>query len=146
MPSPIRLIRRWTRKNPTAGASTPTTAPAANARRMKSASKMDMRGVVPGAGERRGCAVEDDRAADEHEPLDEALDGAELVRHEQDRHAKVAVQVLEQLREGLLSVDVHSRCGFVQHDQVRAGRKRLRDERTLLLPARQRRERSIRPV
>src|SRR5207247_1945692 len=38
MPSPIRLSSRWTRKKPTVGASTPTTAPAANARRMNTRS------------------------------------------------------------------------------------------------------------
>src|SRR2546423_14063738 len=84
IPSPIRLIRRWTRKNPTAGASTPTIAPVAKARRMKSASKMDMRRVVPRGRERARVAVEDDLAAHQHEPLDEALDGAELVGDEQD--------------------------------------------------------------
>src|SRR5919198_1209979 len=79
IPSPIRLMPRWTRKKPTAGASSPTTAPAANAKRMKSTSRMDMRGVGPVAGERRGGTIEDDPAAHEDEPLDELLDGSELV-------------------------------------------------------------------
>src|ERR671939_459082 len=102
MPSPIRLIRRWTRKNPTAGASRPTIAPAAKARRMKSASKMDMRGVVPGAGQQVRVAVED-------EPLDEALHGPELVRDEQDRHPQRVVQLGEQVGKRVLGVDVHAR-------------------------------------
>src|SRR6266540_1526760 len=135
MPSPIRLIRRWTRKNPTAGASTPTTAPVANASRMKSASKMDMGGVVPRSGEACRVAVEDDLAAHEHEPLDEALDGAELVRDEQDRHCEVAVELCEQLRERLLRVDVDACCRLVEHEEVGLGGERLGDQRTLLLPA-----------
>src|SRR5215218_5445544 len=140
MPSPIRLIRRWTRKNPTAGASTPTTAPVANASRMKSASKMDMRRVVPRSREARRVAVEDDLAAHEHEPLDEALDGAELVRDEQDRHREVAVELCEQFRERLLRVDVDA-CGrLVEHEQVRLGGERLGDQRTLLLAAGEPRE------
>src|SRR4029078_9586703 len=73
IPSPIRLICRWTRKNPTAGASTPTTAPVAKAMRMKSASKMKMGRVVPVGGKLGGRAVEDDPAADEYHSLDEAL-------------------------------------------------------------------------
>src|ERR671938_468914 len=61
MPSPIRLIRRWTRKKPTAGASTPTTAPVANASRMNSDSSMDVRGVVPDPWELAGRPVEDEQ-------------------------------------------------------------------------------------
>src|SRR5918996_6146680 len=79
MPSPIRLMPRCTTKNPTAGASSPITAPAAKARRMNSESNMDVRRVVPEAWEVDGRSVEDDRAAHEEEPLDVALDGAELV-------------------------------------------------------------------
>ena len=79
IPSPIRLSCRWTRKKPTAGASSPTIAPAAKASRMNSSSSMDVRRVVPDAGEALGRAVEHDPAADEDEPLDEALDRSELV-------------------------------------------------------------------
>src|SRR4051812_40120485 len=111
------------------------TAPAANASRMKSASRMDMRRVVPGGRERDGRAVEDDAAADEHEPLDEALDGAELVRDEQDRDVEVAVEPVEQRRERLLRADVDA-CGrLVEDDQLGLRRERLRDERTLPLTA-----------
>src|SRR5688572_30906268 len=102
MPSPIRLMRRWTRKNPTAGASTPITAPAAKASRMNSESNMDVRGVVPDAGKVPRPAVEDDRAADEHESLDVALDRAELVRDVEDRRSELSVQACEQRRERLL--------------------------------------------
>ena len=84
MPSPIRLSCRWTRKKPTAGASRPTIAPAANASRMNSRSSMGVGGVVPDAREVLRRAVEDDAAADEHEPLDEALDRSELVRDVED--------------------------------------------------------------
>src|SRR5215475_6234686 len=106
MPSPIRLSRRWTRKNPTAGASSPTIAPAANASRMNSLSNMDVRRVVPRGWKRARAAVEDDRPAHQDEAVDERLDGAELVRDEQDRDAEVAVQLTEQLRQRLLRVDV----------------------------------------
>src|SRR5436190_17667373 len=98
MPSPIRLSSRCTRKKPTVGASTPTIAPAANASRMNSRSSMHVRGVVPDAGERRRRAVEDDPLAHEHEPLDDVLDRAELVRDVEDRDGELAVQPLEQLR------------------------------------------------
>src|SRR6187200_3395062 len=88
IPSPMRLICRWTRKNPTAGASTPTTAPVANAIRMKSASRMNMGRVVPVGRELGGRAVEDDPATDEDHALDEALDRPELVRDVEDRDAE----------------------------------------------------------
>src|SRR6185436_20275579 len=79
IPSPIRLIRRWTRKKPTAGARIPTTAPVAKATRMKSASRMDMGGVVPVRGQVGRPPVEDDAASHEDDPLGELLHGAELV-------------------------------------------------------------------
>src|SRR5438270_9223886 len=81
IPSPIRLSRRWTRKNPTAGASNPTTMPAPNASRMNSRCSMDVGGVVPDAGQVGRRPVEDEALANQHDPLDEVLDGAELVRH-----------------------------------------------------------------
>src|SRR4029453_1039611 len=84
IPSPIRLMRRWTRKKPTAGAIRPITMPAAKARRMNSSSNMGMRGVVPQLGQGRRVAVEDNRSPHEREPLDVALDGAELVGDVQD--------------------------------------------------------------
>src|SRR4051812_34748685 len=102
----MRLSRRWTRKKPTAGASSPTIAPAANASRMNSVSNMGVRGVVPRRRERAWPAVEDDRPTDENEPVDERLDRAELVRDEQDRHTEVAVQLAEQPGQRLLRVDV----------------------------------------
>src|ERR687896_353426 len=57
----MRLSCRWTRKKPTAGASTPTIAPAAKARRMNSESNMDVRGVVPDAGQLTRRVVEDEQ-------------------------------------------------------------------------------------
>src|SRR6185436_5566951 len=79
IPSPIRLIRRWTRKKPTAGASTPTTAPAPNASRMNSWSSMKVGGVVPEVGQVGGAAVKGDPAPDEQQPLGDVLDRTELV-------------------------------------------------------------------
>src|SRR4029453_15858056 len=79
MPSPTSDWRRWTRKKPTAGASTPTTAPAPKARRMNSLWNMDVPRVVPEAGQLVRRAVEDDRPAHEDEALDVVLDGSELV-------------------------------------------------------------------
>src|SRR5690349_16469527 len=137
MPSPIRLSRRWTRKKPTAGASSPTIAPAANASRMNSLSNMDVRGVVPAVRQGARAAVEDDRPPDEDEPVDERLDGAELVRDQQDRHAEVAVQLAEEPRKRLLRVDVDARRRLVEHEQLRPRRQRLGHERALLLAARE---------
>src|SRR5207248_6019343 len=136
IPSPIKLICRWTRKKPTTGASKPTIAPAANARRMNSNSNMDVRGVVPDAGERRRRSVEDDAAADEHEPADDVLDRAELVRDVQDRHAELVVQPRQQAGKGLLCLDVHAGGRLVERKQLRARDERLGDERTLLLATR----------
>src|SRR5919204_3804350 len=102
----MRLSRRWTRKKPTAGARSPTTMPAPNASRMNSRSSMDVGGVVPDTGQVSWGPVEDDLLAHEHDPLDEVLDGAELVRDVQDRHAELAVQPLEQRSERLLRLDV----------------------------------------
>src|ERR671922_1449491 len=116
MPSPIRLMRRCTRKNPTAGARRPTIAPAAKARSMKSASRMDMRGVVPGIRKVGGRPVVEDPATDEHEPLDEGFDRAELVRDVDDRRAELLVQLAEEGGERLLRVGVDPGGGLVQHE------------------------------
>src|SRR5665809_114314 len=99
MPSPTSDWRRWTRKNPTAGARTPTTAPAPSASRMNSDSSMGVRRVVPDPRQRLRRTVENDRAPDEHQTLDEVLDGAELVRDVEDRRAELRVQVREESRE-----------------------------------------------
>jgi hypothetical protein len=101
MPSPIRLICRCTRKKPTGGASTPTIAPGRERQphelEVKHASATG-RATRPGArtgGRRRRSA------AHEHEPLDDVLDRAELVRDVDDRDAELAVRLLEQHGEGL---------------------------------------------
>ena len=54
--------------------------------------------VVPERGELGGRAVEDDPAADEDEPRDDVLDGAELVRDVEDRDAELGAQLGEQQR------------------------------------------------
>src|SRR5215211_8103337 len=130
-------MRRCTRKNPTAGASSPTTAPVAKASRMKSASRMDMRRVVPGRRKRRRRPVEGDAAANEDEPLDIALDRSELVRDVEDGRAQVGVELLEQGGEGLLGVRVYARRGLVENEEVRLPRERLGNVRPLLLAARE---------
>src|SRR5213083_1565176 len=117
MPSPIRLICRWTRKKPTTGASNPTIAPAAKASRMNSNSNMDVGGVVPQIGKRRGRPVEDDSLADEHESLDDVLERAELVRDVEDGRAELAVEASEQLCKRLLRRDIDAGCGLVQRKQ-----------------------------
>src|SRR4029079_17322735 len=146
IPSPIRLICRWTRKNPTAGASTPTTAPVANAIRMNSASRMNMGRVVPVGGELGGRAVEDDAAADEDDALDESLHGAEFVRDVEDGDAESLVQLAEERAEGLLRVDVDTGGRLVEDEEVRLAGKRLRDERALLLATREPLNRRRRPI
>src|SRR5918994_4063347 len=130
-------MRRWTRKKPTAGARTPTTAPVASASRMKSESRMDMRGVVPAVGKRRGRAVEEDPAADEEQPLDVALDGSELVRDVDDGGAELGVELLQKGGERLLGVGVDARGRLVEDDQIGLRGERLRDVGALLLPARE---------
>src|SRR2546423_7056853 len=130
-------MRRWTRKKPTAGGSTPTTPPAANASRMKSASRMDMGGVVPGRGQGAGVAVEDDRSPDEDEPLDVALDRAELVGDEEDGRAELAVELVEQGGERLLRVDVDPGRRLVEDEQLGLSGECLGDQGALLLPSRE---------
>src|ERR671914_651818 len=115
----MRLIRRWTRKKPTAGARIPTTAPAAKASRMNSDSSMRVRGVVPDAGQRRGRSVEEHAPADEDQALHEALDRAELVRDVEDRHRELAVQPVEECGEGFLRFGVDARRRLVQHEERR---------------------------
>src|SRR5207253_5653975 len=142
MPSPIRLICRCTRKNPTTGATTPTTAPAANASRMNSRSSMSVRRVVPEAGQGMSRPVEHDLLADEHEALDDMLDRAELVRDVQDGDAELTVEPAEECGERLLRRDVDAGCGLVERKERRLRGERLRDQRSLLLPARESRKRS----
>src|SRR5688500_17796064 len=134
-------MRRWTRKKPTAGARTPTMAPVAKASRMNSNANVEMRGVVPEAGQLGWWPIEDDAAADEDEALDEALDRAELVRDVEDRHSELALEPVEERGKGFLCLDVHARRRLVEDEQVRLAGKGLGDEGTLLLPARQARER-----
>src|SRR5262245_17172229 len=121
MPSPIRLIRRWTRKNPTAGARTPTTAPAPKARRMNSCSSMRVRGVVPQLGQVAGAAVERDPAADEQQALRDVLDRAELVRDVEDGDLQLVVERGEQGGKRLLRVGVDSGRRLVEDQQARPG-------------------------
>ena len=103
--------------------------------------RVDVRRVVPDAGQARGRTVEDDSAAHEDEPLDELLDGSELVRHVEDRDRELAVQPVEQRRQRLLRLDVDARRRLVEHEQRRLPGKRLRDEGALLLPAGERPQR-----
>ena len=84
---------------------------------------MDVGRVVPDAGEVPGRAVEDDAAADEHEPLDEALDRAELVRDVEDRDAELAMQAVEQGGERLLRLGVDARRRLVEDEQRRLARR-----------------------
>src|SRR5215468_7793719 len=141
MPSPTSDWRRWTRKKPTAGARTPTTAPAPKARRMNSLWNMDVSGVVPEPGKLVGRAVEDDRPTDEDEALDVVLDGSELVRHVDDRHSELAVQVGEETCDRLLGLRVNSGRRLVENEERRLRCERLRDERPLLHAAREGAER-----
>src|SRR5439155_14918748 len=126
---------RWTRKKPTAGASTPMTTPAPKASRMNSWLSMGVGGVVPALGQVGRCAVEGDPAADEEQPLGDVLDRAELVRDVQDRDAELPMQTCEQRRERVLRIRVHARRRFVEDQEARLGRDRLGDERPLLLSA-----------
>jgi len=70
---------------------------------------MDMGRVVPGRGQCGGVAVEDDASPYEDQAVDVALDGAELVRAEEDRDAELAMELLEKRRKGLLCIHVDSR-------------------------------------
>src|SRR5438093_3451113 len=143
MPSPTRLNLRWTRKKPTAGASTPTTMPAPNASRMNSRSSMCVRRVVPDTRQGRGGPVEDDLASNQDESFDESLDRAELVRDVQDGHAELVSQPLEQRGDRILCLDVHAGRRLVEDQQVRLRRKCLGDERALLLAAGERRQPAV---
>ena len=99
---------------------------------------------MPDARQGGRLAVEDDPLADEDEALDHVLDRAELVRDVQDRHAELAVQPPEQLRQRLLRRDVDAGRRLVERKQLRAGHERLRDERALLLPPGEPRQRTAR--
>jgi hypothetical protein len=98
---------------------------------------MDMRRVVPACRERSRVAVENDAAPHEDEPVDVLLDGSELVRAEEDRHTEVVMELLEECGQRLLSVDVDARRRLVEDEQVRSCDKGFRQERALLLPARE---------
>ena len=102
--------------------------------------------VVPHAGEPARRAVVDDPAADEHDPVDDVLDRAELVRDVEDRDAEVRAQRLEQEPERLLRGGVDTRRRLVEREQRRLGGERLRDQRPLLHPARERAQRCVGPV
>jgi hypothetical protein len=77
---------------------------------------MAVRGVLPDARQAGWRAVVDDAPAYEHQPLDEALDCAELVRHLHDRHAELAVDLVQERREGLLRGRVDAGRWLVQDE------------------------------
>ena len=110
---------------------------------MNSRQACDVRGVVPDAGQLARRAVEGDRAADEQEPLDVALDGAELVRDVEDRRAELLVETREQRRKRLLRLNVDAGGRLVEDEQRRLGGQRLGDERALLLAAGERLQRGV---
>ena len=104
-------------------------------------------GRATGRARGRGAAlrrtVEDDAAADEDEPLDEALDRAELVRDVEDGDRSSRWRRSSRPGERLLRLDVDPGRRLVQHEQRRLGGERLRDERPLLLAARERAQRHV---
>ena len=78
---------------------------------------------MPEAGEVLGRAVEDDAAADEHEPLDEALDRTEFVRDVEDGDRELAMQAVEQVGERVLRLDVDAGGRLVEDEQRRLARR-----------------------
>ena len=102
--------------------------------------------VVPHAGEPARRPVVDDAAADEHDPVDDVLDGAELVGDVEDRDAEIRAQRLEQEAERLLRRGVDARRRLVEREQRGLGGERLGDQRPLLHPAGERPQRRIRPI
>ena len=63
---------------------------------------MRVRGVVPHAGKAARRPIVDDATADEDDPVDDVLDGAELVRDVEDRDPELLAEPLEQEAERLL--------------------------------------------
>ena len=110
-------------------------APAANASRMNSVSNMDVRGVVPGRRERARAAVEDDRAADEHEPVDERSTAPNSCETSRIVTPRSRCSSPSSVRQRLLGVDVDARRRLVQDEQLRCRSERLRHEGPLLLAA-----------
>jgi hypothetical protein len=96
---------------------------------------MDMGRVVPAGREGGRVAVEDDAAANKHEPVDVLLDSSELVGAKEDRHTEVPVELLEESGKCLLSVHVDAGGRLVEDEQIRAGNQGFRQESTLLLSA-----------
>ena len=96
------------------------------ARRERKPHELELKhGCATGRARRRAAgqaAVEDDPAADEDEALDEALDRAELVRDVEDRDGELTVEAGEQLRQGLLRLDVDARRRLVEDEQRRPRR------------------------
>ena len=106
-----------------------------------------VRRVVPDAGEVAGRAVEDDPLAHEHEPLDDVLDGAELVRDVEDRDAELARAAPRAGRRARSCASTSTPVvGSSSTSSDGRGGERLGDERALLLPARELVQRPSRAV
>ena len=90
-----------------------------------------------GGGEVGGRAVEHHPALEHDHVVEVVGDRAELVRHEQHRGVVLLHEVHERVAEQLLRLDVDAGDRFVEHEQLRIGGERARDQRALLLPARE---------
>ena len=82
-----------------------------------------LRVLVPGVGEDvgDGAGLDELPAPHHRDPVAEVGDDAEVVRHDQDRHLALALEVAQQIEHLGLDGDVERRRRLVGDDQVGLG-------------------------
>src|SRR5712692_1510907 len=98
---------------------------------------LDRRAVEPGQDlgldHVQRPARDEAAARDIDDAVQEREDRVDVVRHQQDAHALVLADPLDQTRDRLLVVEVKTLERLVEGEHLRAGDERLRDQDSLLL-------------
>ncbi len=84
-----------------------------------------------------GAALDDAAAMHDRDPIGDVGDHAEIVRDQQQAHAGLGLELLQQLEDLRLHGDVEGGRGLVGDQDVRAQRERHRDHDPLPLAARE---------
>ena len=86
------------------------------------------------AGELLRRTIEANTSTEHDHPIETVLDRRQIVRDEKNGDTPFVAKSTQRRREPLLLLDVDSRNGFVENQEIRTANERFRDEYALLLP------------